>query len=284
MAFPKWELCNSQHGISGFIPCWRLWSEFTALSGVGVFVYVGTFFTFGFWASGPDFPHLQVLSSSWHQCKQHQELLCRMVDWCALAWCLRHYPGVGPWWAEHHRRKVSTNVSQTSDTQGILCLDGNCRGDGRWGPYPVQLFCEWSIELSHNTALGCTPGALSPARVLRRDEWAEHTTVVQNFPCRSFRNHWNLPPLHPHAMEQADEKRMWHSQEYCGVWFGTSLLVQMSTRVQEQQALMVWCLWLVLPSYWVRGEPFSDAFPQSVTAPHSSDGQQPARSWVILAV
>lgn len=212
----------------------------------------------------------------------------RMVYLFALAWCLRNFPGIVPWWAGHHRRKVSTNVSQTSATQGIFSFRWELQGTWQmWpsSPYPVQLFYEWSIELSHNTTLGWTPGALSPAGVLRRDEWEEHKTVMQNFPCKPFRNLCTLPPLHPppHGVNwwgRGGNTR----RNIVGIWFGTSLvLMQMSTRDREQQSLMAWCLWLVLLSYRLWGDPFSDAFRQSVTAPHSSDGQQPDRNYVILA-
>lgn len=128
-----------------------------------------------------------------------------MVYLFALAWCLRNYPGIVPWWADHHRRKVWTNVSQTSTTQGILSFRWELQGTWQmWpsSPYPVQFFYECSTELSHNTTLGWTPGALSPGGVLRRDEWAEHGI--------SPANHLGITELClsciSHAMEQADEE------------------------------------------------------------------------------
>lgn len=79
---------------------------------------------------------------------------------------------------------------------------------GRWqiwpsSPCPVQLFHEWSVELSHSTALGWTLGLWS-CWGLGKEEWAEHTAAVQSFPCKPFRITELCLLCIP--MEQADEE------------------------------------------------------------------------------
>lgn len=71
----------------------------------------------------------------------------------------------------------------------------------------VQLFYEWSLDLSHNTTLGWTPGALSPAGFLRRDEQADGAhNCHEKFPLIHLGITELRLPCIPHAMEQADEE------------------------------------------------------------------------------
>lgn len=178
MAFSKWELCNSQHEISGCIPHWRLWSNSSQhCPECGCVCICRVIFYISFLSFRPLFS-TSMGSEQLLAPMQTPPEACsgRMVYLFALAWCLRNYPGIGPWWADHHRRKVLTNVSQTSDAQGILCFRWELQGRWQMWPgshQPVQLFYEWSLEMSHNTTLGWTPGALSPAGFLRRDEQAD---------------------------------------------------------------------------------------------------------------
>lgn len=101
-----------------------------------------------------------------------------------------------------------------------FALDGNCSVDEQMWPsshHLVQQSCEGSLDLSHNVTLLWDPRTLSPAGFLSRLEQVEHTAVLQNFPSKTFGNHWTFSPPWQRKLMR---KRRKHPQECYGnvIW------------------------------------------------------------------